>query len=187
MMRGKTDYFPIHAELLRELYVKQRLSTLDIGRKLGCSKKTVRLRLLEHAFKLRPLKQALAISKTHGRNVKQGRGEKALGWKGGRRRNCGYVMIFCPDHPLAGVTGYVMEHRLIMEAHIGRYLRDDEEVHHRNEIRSDNRLENLQLMTKSEHMAHHARERAEQGRLGFQIGSQKKCKSKAKEGSTNEQ
>lgn len=46
-------------------------------------------------------------------------------------------------------------HRLIMENHIGRKLRDDELVHHINERKDDNRIENLQIMSKAEHMIEH--------------------------------
>ena len=51
-------------------------------------------------------------------------------------------------------------HVVIMEKHIGRRLRKDECVHHINHIRTDNRIENLQLMTRSEHSRLHALERS---------------------------
>src|SRR6185436_11510056 len=57
----------------------------------------------------------------------------------------GYIMVKCPKHPRRNNRGYVQEHRLIMEEHLGRKLKRKEQVHHKNEIRHDNRLENLQL------------------------------------------
>lgn len=63
------------------------------------------------------------------------------------------------------------EHVVIMENMIGRRLYSNECVHHVNGDRSDNRIENLQLMYRSEHAAHHAkdniknRKRDKKGRL----------------------
>lgn len=63
----------------------------------------------------------------------------------------GYVLIHAPYHPKASKRGYVMEHRLVMEKHLGRLLERSEVVHHKNGKKDDNRLENLELMTKAEH------------------------------------
>ena len=73
--------------------------------------------------------------------------------------NSGYVLAYVPKHPNAHCDGYVMLHTVLMERKLGRYLTDSEVVHHINHDRSDNRLENLQLMSKSEHRNMHMKER----------------------------
>lgn len=79
---------------------------------------------------------------------------------GHKKLRCdGYICVYCPNHIRATKEGYVMEHHLVMEKHIGRTLRDDEVVHHINRIRSDNRIENLALMTFTEHAKLHMLER----------------------------
>jgi hypothetical protein len=60
------------------------------------------------------------------------------------------TIVYSPDHPNA-VRGYVYEYRLIAEQVRGRILRRNEIVHHINGDPSDNRPENLMVMTQSEH------------------------------------
>ena len=67
-------------------------------------------------------------------------------WKGGRRKTvAGYVDIYQPNHPFVNRNKCVREHRLVMEKHLGRYLKPEEIVHHINNIKDDNRIENLKL------------------------------------------
>lgn len=73
----------------------------------------------------------------------------------------GYKVIYFPDHPKSNKDGYIMEHILVMECSIGRHLQEDEVVHHKNHIRDDNRIDNLQLMTFKEHASMHMKERYE--------------------------
>lgn len=57
----------------------------------------------------------------------------------------GYVLVLRPDSPMAKRNGYVAEHRLVMSEALGRMLTANENVHHINGDRADNRLENLEL------------------------------------------
>lgn len=82
------------------------------------------------------------------------RGENNPQWKGGKFDEDGYVSVYAPDHPSASQRR-MFEHRLIMENAIGRYLRQEEVVHHRNGNRNDNRIENLELLTRREHSLRH--------------------------------
>ena len=78
-------------------------------------------------------------------------GSKSLSWKGGVIKRNNYVSIYAPNHP-CNSYGYVREHRLVMQKHLGRYLSPSEVVHHLNYIKDDNRIENLKLFAnQSEH------------------------------------
>ncbi len=57
----------------------------------------------------------------------------------------GYIRVFMPGHPTAPRNGWVGEHRAVMSDSLGRPLSRQEQVHHRNGIRHDNRLANLEL------------------------------------------
>ncbi len=84
-------------------------------------------------------------------------GKKHYNWKGGKYiSESGYVYIHSANHPFKKKDNYVREHRLVMEKKLGRYLKRTEIVHHINHIRTDNRIENLQLFkSNSEHRKHY--------------------------------
>lgn len=68
----------------------------------------------------------------------------------GRHLVRGYVVFIFPSHPNAGKGGEVAEHTLVMSEHLGRALVPGESVHHKNGVRDDNRIENLELWSKSQ-------------------------------------
>jgi len=86
-------------------------------------------------------------------------GSSHWNWNGGiSQRKSGYIKVLIKksDYRYKKVkTRYAPQHVIMMENKIGRMLTKDEIVHHKNEIRNDNRMCNLQLMTNSEHTIHH--------------------------------
>ena len=92
------------------------------------------------------------IGNKNGLGNKSGEGkrrDKTNRWKGGRTIDRkGYVLIYCPDHPHAR-GNYVLEHRLVMEAHLGRTLLPSEVVHHIDGDKTNNIIPNLQLYSSS--------------------------------------
>lgn len=67
----------------------------------------------------------------------------------------GYITIWNPDHPRAQSNGRVYEHILVLEEKLGRPITRDEECDHINQVRDDNRPENLRVMTKADHRTRH--------------------------------
>lgn len=82
----------------------------------------------------------------------------------GHVTKAGYRMAYAPDHPMAQRNGHILEHRLVMALHLGRSLLPNEEVHHRNGNRLDNRIENLELWVKSQPAGQRARDLVEWAR-----------------------
>ena len=66
----------------------------------------------------------------------------------------GYVLIYLPEHPRAH-NGYVYQHIVEWEKANGQPLPEGWTVHHRNEIKTDNRPENLEAMSRPDHVRHH--------------------------------
>lgn len=86
--------------------------------------------------------------------------------------NYGYLLEYCPGHPYphdrSNQTTRVLQHRLVVERNSDRFdeayfefidgwkvLKPEYDVHHINEDKKDNRIENLEILTRSEHTIHH--------------------------------
>lgn len=80
-------------------------------------------------------------------------GPQSHNWKGGVNYCNGYLKVY------VGLGRYREQHRVIMEKLLGRKLHTDEIVHHRNGKKDDNRIENLEIMSRAEHTKHHRAER----------------------------
>lgn len=92
----------------------------------------------------------------------------------------GYRQIKCAGHPAADHHGYVMEHRLVMEKHLGRLLAETEVVHHKDGNKANNEIENLELfVSHSAHVKEHSKTRLEKfGSYGFEAGRDRVLKEK---------
>lgn len=131
---------PLDLDALRVVAQTGQYSTRELAERFGVHEETIRTRLIEMGIPRLPAKA---------------RPERNHFWSGGLTVDKqGYILVKCPEHPYRTKAGYVRQHRLVMEQHIGRYLLPEEVVDHRNGDTSDNRLENLRLYpTNAEHLA----------------------------------
>jgi len=89
----------------------------------------------KHTRKTRKHLSKVHLGKHHIKETKDKIGKAFCGknnpnWKGGKfLQSKGYVLIYSPKHPYA-IDNYVLEHRLIIEKQIGRYLTPKEVTHH---------------------------------------------------------
>lgn len=172
------DFKPIEESLLRKLYIEDEMAINKIANNLNVSVGKVfnylklygietRKSLTEAQRKAISEKNIGRVSPMKGKRrsreaiekTAEARRIKGVGHK--KKRSDGYISVYFPSHPRSNKCGYIMEHDYVMEQYIGRPLKKDEIVHHKNHIRHDNRIENLQLMTFKEHASLHMKERWE--------------------------
>ncbi len=89
------------------------------------------------------------------------KGYNSINYKNGRKKINGYWALYKPYYKYCHKNRYVQEHRYIMYLYLSIlnnkiiYLPKNKEVHHINGNRLDNRIENLQLLTRKQHKKKH--------------------------------
>ncbi len=143
-------------------YVNNHKSTYVIAKQLKCGHMTV-FRYLKK-FNIQTRKQSeykKYFTIEHMKKFMAGHKSKCTGknhykFKGRKLHAKGYILIYIPSHPNCINNNYILEHRLVMEKYLGRYLTRIEVVHHENEIEDDNRIKNLKLFKNNkEHLKYH--------------------------------
>lgn len=129
----------------------------QIAKELGTSSGNVSDHVKRHGLRHKHYNRTEAVKLGQRKNFADGRkGKDASNWKGGRvKTSGGYTYIYAPDHPYATKKGYIMEHRLIVEKELGRYLLPSEEVHHEFGNPGDNVPSKLEAMSRGEHIKRH--------------------------------
>lgn len=150
LSQGKRPHyrFPWDKEELERLYWQEGKSLHDIAKIYGCTVYSVQRALLRFRIPIRSSKEGKRLAS--GKHPAL-RGPDSPKWRGGRTNKEGYILVYARGHPYASKSGYVLEHRLVMEKKLGRYLLPWEKVHHINGIKDDNRSENLQLVSQLDH------------------------------------
>lgn len=147
----------VNKEEFIDLYINKKLSGIEIAQHFKIGRTTVSRYIARYGLEPRGISEVrknkkwsptaeqveklIAYNKAHS-------GDKNHQYKGGHVNKYGYKII--------SVNGkYYKEHRYVMTKHLGRELTREEEVHHINGDKLDNRVENLRVMSKSEHSLLH--------------------------------
>jgi hypothetical protein len=145
---------------------KAKLSAAGMGRKFSEERKAKISQSMKGKPKSEECKEKLRAANIGKKHTAESRAKMSADrkregthlWKGGRIvKGDGRIQIHSPDHPCCGATGYVSEHRLVMETLLGRFLEPAETVHHIDHNPSNNSPNNLRLFhSVGAHTAYHA-------------------------------
>lgn len=151
----------IDSKAIIDFYESGNYSIPQVAKQFGCGATTVRRRLEQNNITIRSFEQVMSgrkLTPEHRKKVLETleygqKGTSNPNWKGGvtysgRKKNGLYMSIRYKGR-------YIKEHRYVMELHLGRRLLSAEHVHHINGIKTDNRVENLVVMSASEHAKLH--------------------------------
>lgn len=151
----------ISKEQLDTLYVHTNKSGLEVAQLLGIGRTTLSRKLKLYGIPEKTISEVRSQKLWHpSENQKRklselGRsqtGANSPSWKEGRS----WTGRKASPYPIVLIDGkYIKEHRYVMEQHLGRKLLRTEEVHHRDGNKFNNEVENLQIMSKSEHSKLH--------------------------------
>jgi hypothetical protein len=135
-------------DVLESLY-RSGLTCPDIAARYGANRGTVLDALKRGGVPIR------GQGKDRGRKALGKKGRDAVAFRGERVVHGGYAYVYRPDSPMADKVGRVPEHRQVMADVLGRPLRRGEHVHHLNGNKTDNRPENLAILSPSDHSRAH--------------------------------
>jgi len=120
---------------LKQKYWEEELSLSEIAKLCGVVQCSITSAMVKFNIPRR--------SASVGRKIKKASAESNPNWKGGIRQTKDGVRIHCPNHPRADNMGYVKRSSLMVEKVLGRYLKENELVHHVNFNQLDDRHENF--------------------------------------------
>lgn len=157
-------------EKLEELYFKENLSIRDIAKRYNVSDMTIRRWAKNYGFKFRNMRDACKLRcklKPHTNPGRKGMPKRGLmgkdnpAWKGGFIRKDGYKVISVDGEQR-------LEHRYIWEQYHKKPIPQGHQVHHINGKKADNRIENLKVVSNSEHQKLHNQARNKEGKFSTQ-------------------
>lgn|SRR3990167_8481877 len=126
-------------EICKLYLLNNKNGSVALGKKFNVTSNAIRLVLIRNNIQRRSRSECRKSLRL---------GNEIHNYKGGNISPVGYKRIY--------IEGKItQEHRHILSQHLGRVLTIKEIVHHRNGNKLDNRLENLEIMTRSEHARHH--------------------------------